>query len=116
MSEDANKAKFIIEVKQYRDQDGRSVTEHIPYGSDPLPEDFPRFMGHVTVQARRGPMTEGHPLQFQIHADSVERAFALFDGVAQATVQDLSARMNAPRAASPEEQRRILGPDGGLMT
>lgn len=72
----------IVRVDTYENTVGHRLIERVPVGD--VPDGFVRFVGFgsLTVQTERGPV--GDPFQFAIHADTIERAFALFEASAQA--------------------------------
>lgn len=75
---------FIIRVDTYENERGNRVFHRVLIAGKP-PEGFHPFVGVGQVNIPNSPFGPiQQPFNFVIEADSVERAFALFEGSAQA--------------------------------
>tara|TARA_R100001086_G_scaffold211678_1_gene127678 strand:- start:364 stop:723 length:360 start_codon:yes stop_codon:yes gene_type:complete len=79
----------IVEERTYVDQAGRRIVELVPVKGD-LPETMPRFAGKAMVETAHGAREFG---PFPIDADTLERAFALFDSTANARLEEWMSQM-----------------------
>lgn len=110
----------IYEIKNYRDEEGHNLVEHVAV-SGKLPGTMTRFMGQVfvNVQARGGPAQQIPVPLFPIEADTVVRAFSLFEGlavVAATAFRDTVVRQQQRvQPVSPQQAQQLLGPDGNYL-
>ena len=95
-------AKFVARVSHYVDARGQNITEFAVLRGE-LPSDHPKFVGRATAQIGG----REFPLEFPIEADTLDRAFVLFQSVAEAAGQEAVSRVRR-EATKP----RLLGPTG----
>lgn len=110
----------IYEVRHYRDHQGHNLVENVLIEGDALPPGLSRFMGQAFVRLQIGPQVQDIPVPpFPVEADSVIRAFGLFEGVAIAAAtefkQKLLAQQRRIMPATPQQAGRILGSDGNFL-
>lgn len=111
-------APCIYETHQFRDQNGHNIIENRLVHGDRLPDGLSRFMGQVFIEVRQGPHAQTVPVPpFPVEADSIERAFAVFPGLAMAAAQAFKDTLTRRpvHTPSPDEARRILGSDGRYL-
>lgn len=74
---------FIIRVDTYENQLGQRLFERVVVSGKP-PDGFARFIGVGQINIPNTPVGPvNHPFQFKVDADSVERAFSVFEATAQ---------------------------------
>ena len=110
----------IYQIIQHRNHDGCNIIENKLIDGDELPEGVSRFVGQAFVDIQQGPHKQRAPVPFDIDADTIQRAFGLFMGLAQAAAtqfrDNLIAQQRRIQTASPDQMRGIVGPDGNYLT
>lgn len=86
---------FIIRVDTYENEKGQRLFDRVLISGTP-PSDFNRFIGIGQVNIPQSPVGPIHQsYNFVIDADSLDRAFALFDSAGKAEGQQVLARIVA---------------------
>ena len=85
--EENTKKRVIVQVSQFRDQDGRVLEAHSPLGAI-LPQY--RFFANVTVMVDTPVGPQPIPLEIPIDAASVAEAFEVMDAQMRAKAPDVA--------------------------
>ncbi len=94
-SHPASPEPFIVRVDTYEDDKGHRLFDRVAV-SGVLPPDVPRFIGVGQLNVEDSPVGPIHqPFNFALEADTVERAFSLFESAANAEGKQVLARISA---------------------
>ena len=100
---------FVVRVDTYENQLGQRVFDRVVVSGSP-PASFHRFVGVGQINVQNTPVGPiNQPFNFTIDADSIDRAFGLFEATAQsegkrvfATIMaDIRRQMTAVQVAPP---------------
>ena len=112
------KPPFIATVKNYVNQHGHNITAFVAEHGE-LPDDHPRFVGRASIQMQTPAGPQGMPFEFPIDADNIERAFDMFESVAQTAgreaVQQMQQQSRRLQVPTPGQARSLLGPNGEFL-
>lgn len=110
---------FVIRVDTYENHLGQRLFERVVVSGE-APAGFARFIGVGQINIPNSPVGPvSHPFQFAIAADSVDRAFSLFESTAQSEGKaefdklraDIRRQMTAVQVA-PAGALGLLDPSG----